>query len=183
MKKERGFTLIELMVALGIFAIVMTLVSGGYLLLIAVNREAQASATGVNNLSYALDTMARTIRTGTMYSCEPQSSYLTTPSVKDCSATAGSSLGVVDQNGKPTIFALSADKAITLNGTRITDTAITVDRLNFYVQGSTPRSNVLQDTQQPSVIIVVQGTVSQGPGKPSRTFNVQTTAVMRSIDL
>ena len=65
----RGYTLIELIVAVGLFAFVMTLVSGAYFLMIGLNRQAQGIATGINNLSFALETMSRTIRTGYDYDC------------------------------------------------------------------------------------------------------------------
>jgi prepilin-type N-terminal cleavage/methylation domain-containing protein len=181
--KKRGFTLVELIVSLGIFAIVMTLAAGGYLLIISVNREAQTLATGVNNLSYVLEYMARTVRTGTQYYCNAPATYMQLSGTQDCLATPGTSLGVIDQNGNPQIFSLSGG-AINKNGTRITDTAITVDKLNFYVRGSAPQSSGFSgSTVQPMVFIVIQGTVSAGAGKPSRTFNMQTTALMRVTDL
>ena len=47
----------------------MLLTSGAYLVMIGVNRQAQGITTGINNLSFALEVMARTIRTGTQYTC------------------------------------------------------------------------------------------------------------------
>ena len=70
----RGYTLIELIVAVGLFSFVMTLVSGAYFLMIGINRQAQSIATGINNLSFALETMSRTIRTGYDYDCGGASS-------------------------------------------------------------------------------------------------------------
>ncbi|HVM58918.1 MAG TPA: prepilin-type N-terminal cleavage/methylation domain-containing protein, partial [Candidatus Paceibacterota bacterium] len=62
-----GYTLVELIVAMGLFAIIMTLSTGAYLIMISVNRHAQAISTGIDNLSFALEDMTRTIRTGTVY--------------------------------------------------------------------------------------------------------------------
>ena len=62
MKRARGYTLIELMVAVGLFAIVMMLASGAYLVMIGVSRQTQGIATGVDNLAFALETMTRITR-------------------------------------------------------------------------------------------------------------------------
>ena len=62
-----GYTLVELIVAVGLFALVMLLAAGAYLMMIGVNRQAQGIATGIDNLSFALETMTRSIRTGTNY--------------------------------------------------------------------------------------------------------------------
>ena len=68
-KISKGFSLVELIVAVGLFDIVMSLATGAYLIMISVNRQAQGLATGIDNLSFALESMARTIRTGTNYQC------------------------------------------------------------------------------------------------------------------
>src|SRR3989338_11534095 len=69
MKNNRGYTLIELIIAVGLFALIMMLASGAYLVMIGINRQVQSIATGIDNLAFALETMTRTIRTGTSYSC------------------------------------------------------------------------------------------------------------------
>ncbi|MDE1945523.1 MAG: prepilin-type N-terminal cleavage/methylation domain-containing protein, partial [Patescibacteria group bacterium] len=62
---SRGYTLIELIVAIGLFAVVMTLASGAYLIMIGVNRETEGLATGIDNLSFVLESMTTAMRTGT----------------------------------------------------------------------------------------------------------------------
>ena len=64
-----GYTLVELIIAIGLFSIIMTLSSGAYLMMIGLNRQAQGIATGINDLSFAIETMTRDIRTGSLYSC------------------------------------------------------------------------------------------------------------------
>src|SRR3989344_4209674 len=70
-----GYTLIELVVAVGVFALIMTLASGAYLIMIGVNRQAQSTATGIHNLSFVLESLTRTARTGTAYNLESASSF------------------------------------------------------------------------------------------------------------
>ena len=55
---------------MGLFSLVMLLASGAYLVMIGISRQTQSVATGINNLSFALEAMTRTIRTGTNYSCD-----------------------------------------------------------------------------------------------------------------
>lgn len=65
----RGFTLIEMIVALGVFALVITIAIGALLSLIATNQRLQAEQSVMTNLAFALDSMTREIRTGYNYVC------------------------------------------------------------------------------------------------------------------
>ena len=68
--RARGFTLVELMVSLTIFSIVMMVSTGTLLVLIDVNAKAQALYSATSNLSFALDSMTREMRTGYHYYCD-----------------------------------------------------------------------------------------------------------------
>jgi len=67
--KSRGFTLIEIIVSLGIFSIVAVIAIGSLVRVTSANRQAQAAQAGVNNVSFIMDTMSRELRTGTGYTC------------------------------------------------------------------------------------------------------------------
>lgn len=64
-----GFSLVEMIVALAVFAVVITISIGALLMLIATNQQLQAKQSVMTNLSFALDSMTREIRTGTSYFC------------------------------------------------------------------------------------------------------------------
>lgn len=64
-----GFTLVEMIVALAVFSIVITISVGALLMLIVTNQQLQAEQSVMTNLSFALDSMTREIRTGTHYFC------------------------------------------------------------------------------------------------------------------
>jgi prepilin-type N-terminal cleavage/methylation domain-containing protein len=167
--KKSGYTLIELIVAVGLFALVMMLVSGAYLMMISVTRQAQGLATGIDNLSFTLETMTRTIRTGTNYSCNGG---------WDCSG--GTTFSVKNSSGTTMTYTLSGGAITqTQNGVTVilTDPSVNVTSLKFYVSG-TPKGN----SSEPHATITVSGTVSSGPGK-TETFWVETGATMRGIDL
>jgi prepilin-type N-terminal cleavage/methylation domain-containing protein len=171
-KRTGGYTLIELIVAVGLFAIVMLLASGAYLMMISLNRHAQGIATGINNLSFAVETMTRSIRTGSLYSCG---------GLGDCPGGA-SSFSFMDTNGLTVSYSL-ADSAIqeTIDGSArtLTDPSVTVSSLTFYVVGTGKPPG---DYQQPRVTATMSGTVSYGAGK-TEPFTVETSATMRGSDL
>jgi len=161
----RGYTLVELVVAVGLFALVMTLVSGAYIVMIGLTERAQGMATGIDNLSFALETMTRTIRTGTDYSCNYGN---------DCSP--GAIFSVKNARGTTMSYSLSSG-VIKQNNIPLTDPSVNVSSLAFYVSGTTPG-----DANQPHVTILISGTVSSGSGK-TESFAVETGATMRTPDL
>jgi len=68
--KQQGFTLIEMIVSLALFSAVITVAVGALLVLVGTNQQLQNEQSVMTNLSFALDSMAREIRTGTHYYCE-----------------------------------------------------------------------------------------------------------------
>ena len=55
---KRGYTLVELIVSLGLFSMVMLVVTGAYLTLISLDRQARASNQLSATLSFAVETTA-----------------------------------------------------------------------------------------------------------------------------
>src|SRR3989344_6069238 len=168
-QKKRGYTLIELIIAVGLFALVMTLASGAYLVMIGISRQTQAIATGIDNLSFALETMTRTIRTGTEYTCPGGTSNCTT-----------TTFSVRNESFVVTSYRLSGGAITqTQNGAEVplTDPLVTVSSLLFYASGTTRG-----DDFQPRVTMIVSGTVSSEPGKTT-PFTVETSATMRGSDI
>ena len=170
----KGYTLVELMVAIGLFSIVMLLASSSYLLMLGINRQTQGITTGINNLSFALGIMTRDIRTGTAYNCAFSG---------DC-VLGGSTFSFIDENGKPITYAHGTQQGqngqvgdITKNDEIITDPSVDVKSLVFYTFGTTPG-----DEYQPRVIIIASGEVSYAAGK-TEAFTVETGATMRGSDL
>jgi prepilin-type N-terminal cleavage/methylation domain-containing protein len=66
---KSGFTLIEVIVSLALFSVVITIAVGALLILISSNRQLQNEQSVLSNLSFALDSMTREIRTGSNYYC------------------------------------------------------------------------------------------------------------------
>ncbi|MEK7060471.1 MAG: prepilin-type N-terminal cleavage/methylation domain-containing protein [Patescibacteria group bacterium] len=173
---KRGYTLIELIIAVGLFALIMTLASGAYLVMIGINRQVQGIATGIDNLSFALETMTRTIRTGTDYSCGGGGS--------NCPVGA-SSFSITNSSGATVTYSLSASAIQqTVGGTTValTDPSVIISSLMFYSPLNSSKTTQQNDYQQPRVTITISGSVSSGPGK-TETFAVETGATMRGSDI
>jgi len=183
---QRGFTLIEMVVSVALFAIVMTICVDVLLSLVNANRKAQALQSVMNNLDIALDGMVRPIREGSNFHCG--AGLNTSP--QDC--TAGSNSFAFEPFGNadsdpPWVFSYAPDS----NGVgriyksedggapiAVTAPEVSIDDMEFFVVGTTPG-----DTTQPKVIIVIKGSAGV-PGSTSRTtFHIQATAVQRVLDL
>jgi prepilin-type N-terminal cleavage/methylation domain-containing protein len=67
--QQSGFTLIEMIVSLGVFSIVVTMTIGAMLVLVSNNQQIQGEQSVMTNLAFAMDTMTREIRTGYNYYC------------------------------------------------------------------------------------------------------------------
>ena len=69
-RKNSGFTLIEMLVSISLFAVVITMGVGTLLVIIDANGRAQSMQLVMTNFSFALDSMTREIRTGTNWYCD-----------------------------------------------------------------------------------------------------------------
>ena len=68
-KKNKGFTLVEMMVAIAVFSVVMVTAMGALLNVIDANNKARAIKTAINNISFALEGITKDMRMGSEYSC------------------------------------------------------------------------------------------------------------------
>jgi len=198
----RGFSLIELMVALTIFSIVMTLSISTLLVLIDANAKAQALSSAMTNLSFAIDSMTRNLRTGRKYVCLSAtdsalgaSNLPDDATTGDCASGSTNNTAIVFTPG----FEDSTRMAYRLNGTvieqwidkpLITDSwvpitsneqpaAVNISDLEFIVSGSGSAST--GDTAQPRISMLVVGSVSNGLETPT-VFKVQSNVTQRVLD-
>lgn len=175
MRNHRGYTLLEMIVSVGIFSVVMLAATGAYLTLIRLDKEARATNDLANNLTFAVDSMARSIRTGTEYKCNNSAAS------PDCTSTPGTSFGFRDSEPAPRtiVYSSSNNQLIaTINGTAfpLTDPRVRIDSLAFYVRG------VQNAVLQPTVTFTIKGTMNISEGV-SRTFVIQSGATQRFLDL
>ncbi len=69
LKKNKGFTLIELMVSISIFMMIMTVAMGSLLITLDAKKKAEALNFTMDNLNFAMESMTRSLRMGTSYYC------------------------------------------------------------------------------------------------------------------
>jgi prepilin-type N-terminal cleavage/methylation domain-containing protein len=187
---QSGFSLIEVLVSLSIFAIVMTIAVGSLMTLIGLNARVQNSQALMTNLSYALDSMTREIRTGTDYYCATPNALPRDGAVtRDCS---GGETGLSFNEGGMSITEFASSRRILyrLNGTTIerrlgngawlpvTAPSISIDELRFYVTGS-----ARGDAESPTVTVFVSGTTGEANDDSLSQFNIQTSVVQQLLDI
>jgi prepilin-type N-terminal cleavage/methylation domain-containing protein len=171
----RGFTLIELMTAISIFIVVMTISMGSIINVFDANRKARSLKTVLNNLNLAVESMSREMRFGKNYHCG--SGTITVP--RNC-PSGGTLVSFLSSENTQITYRLNGqtiEKRVG-SGSYIAVTApeIVIDRLTFYTLGA-GTSNTLQ----PKTIIIIKG--HAGIAKSRSDFTLQTLVSQRFPDL
>jgi len=201
MKKHyapRGFTLIEMLVSIALFSVVMVVALGALLSMSVSVRTATATNSAINNLSSAMDSISRLVRTGTNYHCG-SGGVLENP--QDCPTTPDGFFAYRAFDGSQVTYCLSdpaaptqcssatpkttcpTGKSCTIlrkigSGGYVTLTApeVNITYLAFYTEGA-----ALGDNIQPKMTVVVSGTVPV-TNTQSSNFNIQTAVTQRVYD-
>ena len=176
---KRGFTLIEMIVSIGLFTIVLFIASSAFLSVVNADRKSRATRLTMDNLTVAMEDMTRRMKTGFAYMCEGTIESTTTD-VRDC-LTPSTSVVFTDQEGKRTGYSLSGGRIvrqIESSGPTLFVTApeIIISSLTFDVQGTDSSDNI-----QPYIRIFIDGTT--GGGVTDSRFNLQTMVTQRSYDI
>lgn len=127
-KLESGFTIVELLVAIGLFSVVVSISVGGFINSLRAQRQIAALISADSNVSVALEQMAREIRTSSGFS-------LTT-----------GRLNFINSQGEETGYYLNGDvieREVTDGSGNTTVQAVTggkasVQYLNFVFAGRSP---------------------------------------------
>lgn len=75
LSQKKGFTLVEMIVSVSIFAIVALVALGALLKIVDVNKKAQSLKTTINSVNFMLESMSREMRVGTRYYCGSSFSF------------------------------------------------------------------------------------------------------------
>jgi prepilin-type N-terminal cleavage/methylation domain-containing protein len=192
-KKNKGFTLIEMMVATSIFMMIMLVSMGSLVVTLGAARDARALRFAMDNVNFAMESMTRSIRMGTNYTCfEANDSITTNPAPDDCDN--GTAISFIPQKAQSAdvriTYMLSEEentdgttyhtikridsRVVNNDPTPIIASGIDIEKLNFIVDGSS-----IDDNIQSSVYIVIKGKVMLD-GTP-RYFSIQTMASQRNF--
>lgn len=194
---QRGFTLIELMVSVAIFSVVMVIGLGALLSIVNADRKANAAASVMNNINFAVESMGRNIRTGYNYHCGSSTGG-------DCTGSPGTYFAFTASDGSSVEYRYEnsgscstgcVSRQVTRAGVpsgfiRITSPDINISTLNFYLTGfctksgttgSTNTTLCTADTRQPRLTILLRG--DGQVNNATTTFTIQTSVTQRLYDL
>jgi prepilin-type N-terminal cleavage/methylation domain-containing protein len=180
-KKEtkKGFTLIEMMVSVTIFAIVMVVSLGAILTILDSNRKSRTLTEVMSNLNFSLESMTRSIKTGVdpggdstvlyTYAIRPESSGFVFEKIEykrleDEDTGRGyiaRRVGVDENSSSPWV--------------PITSELIDIQNFNFLISG-------IVANNQPRIQIYLKGEVQTSP-KIKSAFAIQTTISQRKLNL
>lgn len=180
---KRGFTLVEIMVAVSLFSFAMVISMGSIYSVMDANRKSQSLRSVMDNLNSTLESMTRTIRFGTNYHCDINAGIISVP--RDCSGAGASSIVVLSSSGTTYVYKLVGGRITRTVGVggveqNLTGSDVTITNLTFRVYGSDPYGNG-SNLYQPEVIVVISGFVGTKASSKS-TFTVQTTISQRLFD-
>ncbi|MEX2008159.1 MAG: prepilin-type N-terminal cleavage/methylation domain-containing protein [Candidatus Spechtbacterales bacterium] len=185
---EKGFTLIELVVALGVFSIVMMIAFGAFLGALRAQRVTFAEHSVSQETRFALEFMSRQLR------------------VASQDGGGGGSMVCLDaSNSTPRVFDVGAGEIQFLNGREecvrfffddgtgtiryenpaggtaydlTSPTGVTVESLQFTIRGNTNA-----DDEQPRVMINLTARGLGGEEEEAARLTTQTTVTVRTLDL
>lgn len=185
-----GFTVIEMMVSVALFAVVMLVSTGALLSLATANRKAQALQSVMNNLNTTLDSMVRSMREGYSYHCGT-GGPVTSP--QDCPG-GDTQIALEPHGGNPAVSDQRVYEFVPPSGAQHGYIRRSLDSGNTWIQITAPEISILDmkfyvvgttrgDVVQPKVVIEMKGIAGGASGKITTVFHIQATAVQRVLDI
>lgn len=193
LRDNSAFSLVEMLVAIGIFMSIMTVSVSALISIMGANKKAQAIKSTVDSVTFALENISRDMRIGSGYKCS-------TPDVtggKDCivgstaveyTNSAGEGIEYkftpsIDTSGvavseltKRKLSCATANCSVDLISK---DSNVHIDNMTFYVIGADHElDSPITTKTQPRVIITASGFIS-AKGSANTTFNLQTNISQR----
>lgn len=156
---KKGFTIIELMVAMTIFIVVISISSGVFINSLKTQRAVLALMAANDNASLTIEQISRQIRTGSEFQTNG----------------SGDRLDFVSAGGNPVFYQLQSG-AIIRNGEAITAGNVKIEYLLFKLQGEVP------DDRKSTRVTINLGVNAVGKGLTGFTTNIQTTIAVRRLD-
>jgi prepilin-type N-terminal cleavage/methylation domain-containing protein len=202
---SRGFTLVELLITVGLFTIILAIAIGGFINAINTQRQISSLISAQSNVSLALEQVTREIRTGYLFCNAPGNTnpgVITPNADPDCDCVLATSilptapdgswvckaLDFYDAEGAHVEYALpttgsasgtlseSTDGGATFQS--ITGNDVSLKYLEFWLFGQ-----VEGDHWTPRITITMGiAPSSTDPGVEGDVFNLETTVSARTID-
>ena len=200
-KNIQGFTLVELLVVLGLFSGIATLALGSLLNVRTLSAKLQSSQSVSDNLNLSVQTTMREIKFGSEFYCDTTLPTRVLMTRKSCGYTSNGGKVLIL---KPGDAASSTDRIAfyVKNGVlykddyrqgatstdSMTSNDITIQSITFFVEGAqtydgTSDVGGLLDYRQPLVTMLISGVpVDRMANTGLPAFNIQSTVSVREID-
>lgn len=169
---KKGFTLLEMVVALAVFSIVIIIGLNSLLSISAANKKAQAFRVVQDNLNFVLESVSKAIRTGYDYYCgDTVDDFGPSDSSQDCSGPTGGgpSLTFTDSKGTRAMYSFKDNKIQRsfdgFNFESLISDEIEIERGEFYVIGTAAGA-------QPLVTIGLRGIVTKQRVESATTLQI-----------
>jgi prepilin-type N-terminal cleavage/methylation domain-containing protein len=187
-----GFTLVELLVAIALFSILVSIAAGGFVRALRSERQVSAMISAESNISIALEEMTREMRTGYLF-CHDPNSISPTPAC-GCSSPNGQTpwtcqgIEFYNANGEKVDYALEggllerSDSAEDGSGgvlgafAPLTSQNVSTTHLSFVLFG-----NLENDYWNPRITVAV-GVEPNDNSVAWSEANLETTVSARSFD-
>jgi len=169
---KNGFTLLEMIVAIGVFSVAILIAISSFLNLEGIEKKVQAGLEVQTNLRFALEIMAKEIRTGTSYHCS------LSPGIEPVSCPSGlGSFSFKNAGGAVIIYRLNAERIEKSSDggsvfQPLTASNIKVENLKFYAVGAETGDDI-----QPRVLINMKASSPTRSGE--NAFGFQTMVSQR----
>lgn len=185
-KWQKGFTLVEMMVAIAVFSVVMVVAMGALINVISADQKAQSIKTAVDNVSFALESISKDMRVGTEYNCFYNGTW-----VGDCTGAGSTEISYYSPKEEKYVFYQYVSGTVgqieRCDGTKnfadgctdftaLTSSEVNITNLKFYVTGTA--QNSVPNKTQPRVIITLSGTAG-AKASTQTSFDLQTSVSQR----
>lgn len=180
---NNGFTIMETMIAVSIFLVVVVVGMGSLLNVTLLHRKSQDMRSIMDNLSFTMEDISRSLRTGYNYHCIDNGDLLATDPYS-CSSGDGISFKTASGNQWVYIISDGSIQKSTAGGAVGTFIMLTLPEVqidptsSFSVVGAEPPS----DTLQPFATIKLIGTITSENNVVS-PFSLRTSVSQRLVDI
>ncbi|MFA5764227.1 MAG: type II secretion system protein [archaeon] len=197
--KQKGFTLVEMLVAIAVFMSIMVIAAGSIVNIINQNKKAQKVKSVIDNVTFALDSISREVRMGTEYRCSVNEGVDFLDECDGSGGIYGKYFEYKNQSGASYVQYrfVSAPENVgdgniqqrtctsphpNCSGTWQSITAptstVNITNMTFYVLGTGTEDLPAGSKEQPRVIITAEGLVVDKDGTETK-FSLQTTVSQR----
>lgn len=169
LNSSSGFTLVELIVAIGLFSVIVSVAMGGLVRALRTQRQVSALIAVNNNASLAIEQMVREIRTGRLF-CDGETAPL---------CQTSSELVFINARTETIGYRLSGgaiERGVGGDFQKITGGNVSVRYMNFVIFGEDE-----SDGYPPRITISV-GVGANEVGTSDITTRLQTTVSARTLD-